>query len=518
MTFRSLKTPLRLAVAICGVTLGVHGWAAGADTGDRFEALAGQPFEQGYPTAQAARTLGDELFFQRAVQVYLWALPAMNMYSMKEGMEKLHGAGNNVLNIWKTRLDAKTLALTPNSDVIYAMGFLDLTRDGPLVVEAPPGLQGLIDDYWHRPIEGPVIDGRSFYADIGIPGPDKGKGGRYLILPPGYQGEVPEGYFVYRSRTNGAFLFLRGFFKDPKNLAPTVENMQRVKVYPLDQANAAQAMQFPNASDVPVSLLPPTDGRYFEMLDRFVQNEVVDPADHYMRGMAASIGIAQGEAFKPDARHKQLLDQAARTAWKMAKVVAFDQFEKLPKARWYADRQWLAHVRNGGEDFRDSLDDFYFQVRNKQYTDLDAQLHMFVNAYSVSPGMMSSIPGIGAKFLEGAKDAKGHYLLGGNTYQLTLPANVPANLFWSVTVYDASTASGLDNGQAFPSIGSRDPIKPNADGSVTLYFGPKAPQGKESNWVRTLPGKGWFSLLRLYGPEQSFFDRTWIPGDFERLH
>ncbi|MDH0893250.1 MULTISPECIES: DUF1254 domain-containing protein [unclassified Pseudomonas] len=505
---------LRLAITAAGLTLACQ---AGAGQLERLQTLAQQPFAQGYPTAQASRDLAQELFFQRAVQVYHWALPAVNMYAMKEGTARHFGSGYNVMALWKQRLDAKTLILTPNSDVIYGLGFLDLGQDGPLVVEAPPGLQALIDDFWHRPIQGPTLDGRTHYGDIGLPGPDRGQGGRYLILPPGYQGEVPDGYFVYRSETNGVFLFLRSFFQDPNNLAPAVAGLERIKVYPLGQEGAAKPMQFPDASGVPANLLPPGDASYFEILDRFIQSEVVDPRDHYMRGMAAAIGIVKGQPFKPSEEQRKLLDLAAQSAWKMAKVIAFEQFEKAPKARWYADRQWLAHVRNGGDDFRESVDDIFFQVKGEHYTDLDAQVHMFINAYSTSAGMMTSIPGVGAKFLEGIKDSRGRFLSGDSTYRLTLPAGVPAKLFWSVTAYDAVSGSGLDNGQPFPSIGSRDDLTANADGSVTLYFGPQAPVDKDANWVRTVPGKGWFSLLRLYGPEQAFFDKTWIPGDFEKL-
>jgi hypothetical protein len=201
----------------------------------------------------------------------------------------------------------------------------------------------------------------------------------------------------------------------------------------------------------------------------------------------------------------------------MAKTVAFDEFEHLSKAKWYPDRQWLAHVRNGGHDLAQFVDDFDYEVAGQHYIDVDAQLHMFINAYSMSPGMMSSIPGVGAKYLEAAKDSDGHFLVGDHTYELTLPPHIPAKLFWSVTAYDAGTAAGLENGQPFPSIGSKDDVEINSDGSVTLYFGPKAPKGKEKNWVATVPGKGWFSLLRLYGPEKPFFDKQWIPGDFKKI-
>lgn len=507
---------LKLIAVACGMLCAVQASAASTDL-QRLQALAQQPFVKDYPTEQTSRTLEQELFFQRAVQVYHWALPAVNMYAMKEGAEKNYGAGYNVLSIWKKRLDAKTLILTPNSDVIYGVGFLDLAKDGAMVVEAPPGLQALIDDFWHRPIQGPTIEGHTYFADIGLPGPDKGKGGKYLILPPGYKGEIPDGYFVYRSETNGVFLFLRSFFQDPKKLEPAVSSMEQIKVYPLAKQKSASAMEFPDASGVAANLLPPGDGHYFDILNRFIQGEVVDPEDHYMRGMAAAIGIVKGQPFKPSEEQRQLLDLAAKTAWKMAKVVAFDQFEKQPKAKWYADRQWLAHVRNGGDDFAQSSVNFNYEVEGEHYTDLDAQVHMFINAYSMSPGMMTSIPGVGAKYLEGAKDASGQFLVGDNTYSLTLPKGIPAKLFWSVTAYDATTGSGLANGQPFPSIGSRDNVKANDDGSVTLYFGPEAPEGKETNWVKTVPGKGWFSLLRLYGPEKPFFDKAWIPGDFEKM-
>ena len=168
------------------------------------------------------------------MQSYLWALPALNMYGMKEGSEKVFGKGYNVLPIWKQRLNAKTLITTPNSDVIYALGYLDLKEDGPMVIEVPPGLQGILDDFWQRPIPSVgEIDGRKWCGDVGLPGPDQGKGGKYLILPPDYTGEVPPGYFTYRSGTYGVFVFWRGFFKDPKQLEAPVRVMEQTRIYPL---------------------------------------------------------------------------------------------------------------------------------------------------------------------------------------------------------------------------------------------------------------------------------------------
>jgi hypothetical protein len=186
----------------------------------------------------------------------------------------------NVLAIFENRLKAHTLITTPNSDVIYGLGFLDLGKDGPMVIDAPPMLQALIDDFWHRPIDGPEIDGVKYAADIGLPGPDKGEGGRYLVLPPDYDGPVDESkYFVYRSRTNGVFVFLRGFFNDSNDLQPTVDNMEKIRIYPLN--GEAKPMDFQHASEVAVNYVFPGDVSYFDMLNRFVQSDVVDEDDPY---------------------------------------------------------------------------------------------------------------------------------------------------------------------------------------------------------------------------------------------
>src|SRR5215813_5097295 len=201
----------------------------------RYDELANLPFAENRPTEDTAQVLRDELLFQRATQSYLWALPLINTLGMKLGSEKAFGAGYNVLPVWKKRLDAKTLVTTPNSDVIYAMSYLDLGKDGPMVFEAPPGLQGILLDFWQRPIPRPTIRGAAFSGDVGLPGLDAGRGGKFLILPPGYDKPVPDGYFVYRSGTNNVFVFLRSFYQDPHNLTPAVNLMEQVKIYPLGQ-------------------------------------------------------------------------------------------------------------------------------------------------------------------------------------------------------------------------------------------------------------------------------------------
>ncbi|MDX0802769.1 DUF1254 domain-containing protein [Sinorhizobium medicae] len=471
-----------------------------ASANDR-SALAGAPYTKGYLSPSDVQALGDELIYQRAVQTYLWALPALNMYGMKEGSEAKFGKGYNVLPIFKKRLDAKTQITTPNSDVIYALGYLDLKEDGPMVIEVPPGLQGIIDDFFQRPIpsEG-EIEGRRWAGDVGLPGPDKGKGGKYLILPPDYEGEVPDGYYTFRSGTYGVFVFWRGFFKDPKQLEEPVKLMEETRIYPLGKEDTAKKMEFPDASGVPVNMLYPQDGTAFDMLYRFIQHEYVDRKDFEMRGMVADLGIVKGKPFEPDEQTRKLLDDAAKTASRMSHAFAYGP----TSLKYYEDRQWLNPFATNAEFAGDS------------YNQLDARASFFTYAYSTSPGMAINMENVGAKYPNAFKDADGDYLSGDQSYKLTLPKDIPAKIFWSVTVYDPITGSGLDNGQPFPSLNTMDKPVQNPDGSTDIYFGAQSP-GEGKNWIATVPGQGFFTILRLYGPTKAFFDKSWKPGDLEKL-
>ena len=244
---------------------------------DRFEALANSATFENRPTPESAETLMDELLFQRASQTYLWAMPLINTMGMKVGSEEKFGAGYHVLPVWKKRLSAKTLVTTPNSDVIYAMSYVDLGKDGPLVFDAPPLLQGILLDFWQRPIPGPTLRGQSYLGDVGFAGPDQGKGGKFLLLPPGYNGAIPDGYFVFRSQTNNVFIFLRGFYKDPADLSPGVKTLEGVRVYPLGKEKEARAMTYPDASGVPANLLPRKDASAFEQLKQLVDTRTGEP-------------------------------------------------------------------------------------------------------------------------------------------------------------------------------------------------------------------------------------------------
>jgi hypothetical protein len=484
-------------------------------TTDRFQILADAVFDGGYPSAEAAAALTEELYFQRAVQTYLWALPAVNMFAMKEGLGEVAGYGYNVMSVYEKRLKPNTVITTPNSDVIYCIGFADLSQTGPLVLEAPPKIQGLLDDFWHRPLTGPNIDGVQYLGDIGIPGPDKGRGGKYLIVPTGQHVDVdPNDYYVYDCPTNGVFIFQRGFFTSVDDLSPGVAAVEGLVIRPFE--GKAEPMKFHHVSDIPANALFAHDASYFDMLDKLIQSERIDTVDPYMHGTLAALGIAKDREFAPTDRQRKLLDMGAQTAWKMAKNTAA-HFDHEDKALWWEDRHWVAHAKTDPDDFMHTLLDEQWRHRTTGHTDVNAKAHMFVNAYSISSGMMSSIVGMGAKYGAAYKDSNGDYLKGENTYRIDLPADPPANILWSVTVYDAETAAGVDaEGQTYPSLNSMNDLEFNEDGSVTFHIGPNPPEGSR-NWLKTVPGRGWFSLIRWYGPKQEFFDRKYKPGDFVKV-
>jgi hypothetical protein len=482
-----------LAVVIAGtLAFGQSGMQAQAQD-NHWKELTELEFPGDYPTKASSDRLYDELDFQRAVQVYLWALPAMNIDAMRQGSEAVFGAGNHILPVWKDRLNTKTKVTTPNSDVVYAMSYLDLKK-GPVVVEVPPKLQGMFDDFWHRPI-----------CDVGFVGPDKGEGGKYLLLPPRYEGEKPEGYFTFESATYRVLLFWRGFLVDGKT-DQAVKLIEQTRVYPLGQEATAPAMVFPNASKKEANMLVTQDISYFEQLKAFIDYEPVDREDFAMRGMMATLGIVKGQPFEPDDRMTAILGHAADVAWKMATVQRYER--RIPDTKRYKDRQYDEGFIGGSEVFEGDT-----------YLNFDARTAFFRFAYSSSPAMVLDVVGKGSKYPLTFKDAHGNFLMGENTYRLHLPKGIPAENFWAVTLYAAATAAGVDKpGQPIASINSMGKPKYNEDGSIDLYFGPKrASDVPATNYIGTNPGEGFFVIIRLYSPGKAYFDKTWKPDDVVKI-
>jgi hypothetical protein len=466
-------------------------------------------FSDGFPDAETVDKVYDNLDFQRAVQVFLTAMPAASLSAMREGLRSI-GVNNNTVAIFETLMDSKSLFLTPNTESIYTTGWLDL-KDGPLVVETPPNVLGLVDDFWFH-----------YVADMGNAGPDKGKGGKFLFLPPGYEGRVADGYHVFRSNTFGDWLLIRGFSVngDP---APAVARIKEtLRIYPLAHAANPPQTRFINASGEAFNTIHAIDATFFKEVDRVVQEEPASAIDPETLGLLASIGIEKGKPFAPDARMKRILNEAAAVGSATARAISYKN--RMPEALLFEDRHYVNPFVGGSYEF----------LRGGARL-LDPRTFMFFCATGITPAMAMKMPaGVGSQYGGAYLDNKGCAFDGGRTYRLHLPPHIPAKDFWSIVLYDTQTRSMLQTDQQFPSITSNRPgVVVNSDTSVDVYFGPvKAPTdksmgapavllgvpaGMENNWIQTVPGKSWFFALRLYGPLESWFDKTWQPEDIEEL-
>jgi hypothetical protein len=461
-------------------------------TPDAIESRLGTlQFFDGYPSVGSVDTVYDNLDFQRGVRAFLDAIPIASLNAMREGFREM-GAVNGTVGIFEELMDSKTLFLTANTESVYAMTWLDLSA-GPMVVESPPNTLGILDDFFFK-----------YVADLGNAGPDRGQGGKFLILPPDYDGEVPDGYFAFQSATYGNLLVWRGFLVDgdPK---PAVANLKaNTHIYPLAQSSNPPEQAFVNLSGRSFNTIHANDFTFFEEVNEVIQEEPVDSLDPETLGVLASIGIEKGKPFAPDARLKAILTDAAAVGNATARAIVFTTRD--PKAFLFVDSAWKTGFIGGSHEFeRDG-------VRL-----LDARSLFFYYATGITPAMAAKMVGVGSQYAGAMTDSEGRAFDGSRTYRLHFPVNVPAKDFWSLVLYDNQTRSMLQTDQQFPSLNSQRGVQQNEDGSTDIYFGPSAPEGKDTNWIQTIPGKGWSVILRLYGPLEPWFDKTWQPGEIELI-
>lgn len=506
-----MKTLTRYSVVITGLLLVTlapcSAWAQAArqpkygteippfiTTPDSVETRLGTlRFFDGMPDEQTVDTVYENLDFQRGTQAFLTAMPIASLYAMREGMREGGVTTNNTVGICENLMDSRSLFLTGNTTTYYVIGWLDL-KDGPLVAEVPPGVLGFLNDFGFR-----------YVVDVGKPGPDKGKGGKYLFLPPGYEGDVPDGYFVAESRTYGNWFLLRAFPADDDPQAGVKTVKKHLKIYPLAKAGNSPPVKFINWSGKTFNTIHSNDFNFFEEVNAVIQEEPSEAFDPETLGLLSSIGIKRGEKFEPDARMKKTLADAAAVGNATARAILFATRDE--RSFFYPDRKWKTPFIGG----------YQFAEENGERS-LDARVMFHYYATGITPAMEAKLIGAGSKYAFTGRDANGRYLDGGKTYKVTLPPNIPINNFWSLTVYDSQTRSMLQTDQQFPAVDSKTgSFQTNDDGSVTVYFGPQAPTGKESNWLQTWPGKSFNVVLRLYGPLEPWFDKTWKPGDLELI-
>lgn len=499
-------------------------------TPDKVDTTVGTlDFKDGAPSAATVDKVYDNLDRTHAFEAFVNTMSGVSIEAARRGMLSVGVKDNEVL-VFSELMDAKSLFLTANADTIYFLGCLDLSK-GPMVLEVPPKSLGAIDDHWFR-----------WVTDFGAPGPDRGEGGKYLIVGPDYDGQLPEGgFFVARARTNRVLWFGRAFLEnnDPKPVVALIK--AKTKIYPYEVGGVGTSIAeflsgkarlgritpppqtvFHEGSHRVMNTVPPNDFSYYEMLNDVVQAEPATALDPELMGSLAAIGIIKGKPFAPDARMKKNITEGLA----LANATARSLFMNPREADWfyYPGSSWMNYLFITGYEFETPIPEITPEgvkpFPPTGYRTLNARTSFFYGVTGITPGMAMRLPGVGSQYLWTNLDANKQYFDGVKTYKVTLPKGIPEANFWSFTLYDTQSRSMLDTPQGYPRAGSQSYPSPaaeaSADGSTTVYFSPKQPAGvARGNWIQTVPGKGYFVLLRLYSPLEPFFTKAWRPSEVE---
>ncbi len=502
-------------------------------TPDKVESRLGTlDFKDGMPSSATLTKVYDNLDAAHAFNAFLNTMQGVNMEAIRKGMHAV-GIKDNEIAVFSELMDAKSLFLTANADTVYFVGFINLSK-GPMVLETPPKALGVLDDMWWR-----------WLTDFGLPGPDRGEGGKYLLLPPGYDGPLPEGgYYVARSRTMSVAILGRMFMEnnDPRPAADLIR--KTTKIYPYEPGGVGTSIAefltgkaklarpvvpptpvFHEASGKVINTIPPNDFSFYQMLNDVVQAEPATSLDPELMGSLAAIGIIKGKPFVPDARMKKIFTDAAALGNATSRTLFMAPRD--PEWYYYPGSGWQNMLFSVGYEFETPIPEITPEGAKPfpptGYRQLDARTSFFYGVTGITPAMAMRLPGVGSTYLWTMVDANKQLFDGAKIYKVTLPNDIPQANFWSFTLYDNMTRSMLDTPQRYPRAGSQGfpspAAKPNADGSTTIYFSPVQPAGIErGNWIQTMPGKGFIPMLRLYSPLQPFFAKTWRPSEVEPVN
>jgi hypothetical protein len=449
-------------------------------------------FTDGMPSDATVKKTYDFIDLSRSVDAFLNGIPCTSIYAMLEGLKQA-GAEPGDLVLWENYGDARTLALTFNTSTPYAFAEINV-KDGPAIVDVPPGfLVGAVDDAFFR-----------YVTDLGMTGPNKGEGGKWVFVGPDYKGDFPDGYRVVRTPTYRNWMFLRAIVQEAGLEAATEGLRTKFRIYPLSDIKNPPKGKVVFVSGAKFNTIHANDYNYWAELNAVIQYEPVDAFNPELVGQFAAIGIKKGKPFAPDARMKKILTEGVAIGNATARSITFRP-RKESVYFYPGKRQWYSCFTGGSHEF----------MNNGELV-LDDRIMFHYYATAITPAMTKPKVGTGSAYQICAHDSEGRYLDGGKIYKCTLPGPVPAKDFWSFVVYDNQTRSVLETDQKSGGLDSNNSsVKANADGSYTMWFGPKPPKGHEGNWIQTMPGKGYNVLLRLYGPLQEWFDKAWMPGDLE---
>jgi hypothetical protein len=489
-------------------------------------------FPQGFPTEETAQKLADELLYVNAVSAYTNTIQGASLWAIRKGFADV-GVKDNEFVVAPEMMDGHALFLTANMDTYYFWGNINL-KDGPMVVETPPGVLGLFDDFWFR-----------WVSDFGLSGPDRGEGGRYLLVPEGYEGQLPEGgYIVKRSRTHLVTVLGRVFLENNSTESSVMTVNDHLKVYPyapggvgtsigsylngeasLGKMAEAKTPRMVDVSGISINTLPPADYHHYEYINELVQSEPASALDPEIAGQLAAIGIVKGQEFNPDERTRSILEKAVQVANAASRSAAVGAMPNYSFRYYGEESAWWNPLFDGGYQFMTpppeiGEDGSVTPYQSAGARKLAARTSFFYLATGITPAMVMRLANIGSQYIVANVDSEGNVLEGSKSYKLELPPNIPHARFWSTTIYDNQTRSIIQTDQRYPRAGSQSFPSPaaeeNEDGSITLYFGPETPDGApEGNFVKTIPGRGWFQILRFYSPTSGFFDKSWRPGEIE---
>ncbi len=485
----------------------------------------------GYPTDATAAKLEDEILYVHGVEAYLNTIQGISLWAMRKGFLDA-GIKDNEFIVFPNMMDGNQLFLTANMDTYYYMSFIDLS-DGPMIVETPVDALGVMDDMWFN-----------WVTDFGLPGSDRGEGGRYLLVPEWYDGPLPDGgFYVRRSKTNHVWIAGRSFLED-NSPAKAIKDAEVLAVYPYSPGGQGTSIgdylkgdaklgplskykkaRLIDGTGMTINTLPPSNFQHYVMLNEMIQTEPATALNPEIAGFAEAIGIEKGKPFNPDAKTIEILNKAVDVANAYARSGAVGALPGKGFDYYGNNSGWWNPLFEGGYSFTTPPPEIGKNGELIPYTytgarRLAARSSFFYLATGTTPAMCMRLTGIGSQYLVNNVDENSDPLDGGKSYKVVFPKGIPTERFWSVTIYNMQTRSIIQTDQKFPRAGSQSFPSPaaqeNEDGSVTIYYGPVKSEGAlESNWVQTNPNEGWFQILRCYSPSKAFFDKTWQPGKLE---